>query len=273
MTLGSRGDLTGLRRAGAVVAEALRAMEAAARPGVRTADLDEIAARVFGRHGARSAPQLTYDFPAATCISVNEQVVHGVPGDRALEPHDVVKLDVTAELDGYVADAAVTVLIPPAQPAGRRLRKCVRRAFERALAVVKPGLPVAELGRVVEDEVRKWGCSVMRELRGHGVGRSIHEAPSIPNYYSPLTEGILHEGLVIALEPIVSERPARVVGEKDGWTLRTNNGALAAHHEHTIVITADGGEVVTTRAARPRGGTTEARWPKTTRFARSPRSR
>jgi methionyl aminopeptidase len=249
MTLSSQGDLAGLRRAGAVVAETLHAMAVAARPGVRTAELDDIAAQVFRRHGARSAPQLAYGFPGTTCISVNDEVVHGIPGARTLEPRDVVKLDVTAELDGYIADAAVTVLIPPAQPVARRLRKCVRRAFECALAVVKPGLPLAELGRTVEDEVRKWDCSVMRELRGHGVGRSIHEPPSIPNYYSPLTEGVLHEGLVIAVEPIVSERPARVVEEPDGWTLRTHNRALAAHYEHTIVITASGAEVVTKRAA------------------------
>ena len=249
MTLSSQGDLAGLRRVGAVVAETLQAMEAAARPGVRTAELDAIAARVFRRHGAWSAPQLAYGFPAFTCISVNDQIVHGVPGERVLQPRDVVKLDVTAELNGFVADAAVTVLIPPAQPTARRLRKCVRRAFEHALSVVKPGLQVAELGRAVEDEVRRWDCAVLRELRGHGVGRSIHEPPSIPNYYSPLTEGVLHEGLVIALEPIVSERPTRVVEEEDGWTLRTHNGTLAAHHEHTIVITADGAEVVTRLAA------------------------
>ena len=136
-----------------MVAETLRAMEAAARPGVRTAELDAIAARVFRRHGARSAPQLAYDFPAFTCISVNDQVVHGIPGERVLAPRDVVKLDVTAELGGYIADAAVTVLIPPAQPDARRLRKWVRRAFERALGILEPGLRVAELGRSVEEEV------------------------------------------------------------------------------------------------------------------------
>jgi methionyl aminopeptidase len=249
MTLSSKGDLAGLRRAGAVVAEALRAMEAAARPGVRTDELDAIAERIFRRHGARSAPQLAYNFPGVTCISVNEQIVHGIPGDRVLAPRDVVKLDVTAELDGYVADAAVTVLIPPAQPAGRRLRKCVRRAFERAHRVAKAGLPVFELGRAIEDEVREWDCAVLRELRGHGVGRAVHEPPSIPNYFSPLTDGILHEGLVIALEPIVSETPTRIVEEPDGWTLRTHNRTLAAHYEHTIVITATGAEIVTARAA------------------------
>jgi methionyl aminopeptidase len=249
MTLSSQGDLAGLRRAGAVVAETLQAMEAAARPGVRTDELDEIAARILRRHGARSAPQLTYDFPGTTCISVNEEIVHGVPGERVLAPRDVVKLDVTVELGGYVADAAVTVLLPPAQPVARRLRKCARRAFARACAVIKPGLPVAELGRAIEDEVSRWHCAVVRELRGHGVGRSIHEAPSIPNYYSPLTEGVLHEGLVIALEPIVSERPARVVAEPDGWTLRTHDRTLAAHYEHTVVIRAAGAEVVTRLAA------------------------
>lgn len=249
MTLSSQSELAGLRRVGHVVAETLSAMAEAAQPGVRTDALDDIAGQIFRRHGARSAPQLAYGFPALTCISVNEQVVHGVPGPRVLQPRDVVKLDVTAELDGFIADAAVTVLISPAQPVSRRLRKCARRAFERAMEIIRPGVPVAEVGRAVEEEVHRCGCAVMRELRGHGVGRAIHEPPSIPNYYSRSTTGVLHEGLVIALEPIVSATPARVVEEEDGWTLRTHNGALAAHYEHTVVVTAAGPEVVTALAA------------------------
>ena len=249
MTVKSQSELLGMRRAGRVVAEALAAMQRDAVPGVTTADLDGVAARVFAGHGARSAPQLTYGFPGVTCISVNDEIVHGVPGARVIVAGDVVKLDVTAQLDGFVADAAVTVLVPPARPDARRVRRAARRAFERAVELARPGVRIAELGRAVERTVREHGCSVLRELTGHGVGRTIHESPVVPNYFSPLTLGILREGMVIALEPIVSLRPSRVIEGDDGWTLRTHDHALAAHHEHTIVITAAGAEIVTRAAA------------------------
>jgi methionyl aminopeptidase len=249
VTIGTRAELGAIRRVGRVVAATLAEMQRATVPGVTTAELDAVAARVFAAHGARSAPQRTYGFPGLTCISVNDEIVHGVPGTRVVRPGDVVKLDVTAELDGFVADAAVTVLVPPAAPDARRVRRAARRAFERALAVARPGVRISELGRVVERTVEAHGCSVLRELTGHGVGRTIHESPSVPNYFSPFTLGVLREGLVIALEPIVSRRPARVLEGADGWTLRTHDRSLAAHHEHTIVITASGAEVVTRPAA------------------------
>lgn len=249
MTIKSEFELAGMRRAGRVVAEALAAMQRATAPGVTTAQLDAVAAGVFVAHGARSAPQLTYGFPGATCISVNDEIVHGVPGARAITAGDVVKLDVTAQLDGYIADAAVTVLVAPARPDARRVRRAARRAFQSALELARPGVRIAELGRAVERTVREHGCSVLRELTGHGVGRTIHESPVVPNYFSPFTVGVLREGMVIALEPIVSLRPSRVVEGDDGWTLRTHDRAIAAHYEHTIVITAHGAEIVTSAAA------------------------
>jgi methionyl aminopeptidase len=245
MTIGSDADLAGMRRAGAVVAEALRDMETATRPGITTAELDAVAADVLRRHGARPAPHDSYGFPGTACISVNDEIVHGIPGARTLRPRDVVKLDVTVALDGYVADAAVTVLVPPSQPEGRRLRRCVRRAFDAALAVVRPGAPLRAIGRAVEAEAARWGCSVVRELQGHGVGRKIHEAPEVFNYDTPLAHGTLHEGLVFALEPIVSLRPTRALDDADGWTVRTRNGSLAAHHEHTVLVTRTGAEILT----------------------------
>jgi len=236
VTVSSKSDLAGLERVGSLVAQALREMERATQPGLSTAQLDAIGAAFLRRHGARSAPQLSYDFPGFTCISVNEQIVHGVPGPRVLAPGDVVKIDVTAELDGFVADAAITVTIPPVSAEARRLRKCAQRAFARAMTVARAGTPIREIGRVVEEEVKRHDFAVVREMCGHGVGRSIHETPSVPNYYSMMTRGTLTDGMVLAVEPIISARAARVVEEADGWTLRTHNGSLAAHYEHTIVI-------------------------------------
>src|SRR5215210_3484865 len=237
MTISSKEDLAGMTRVGRLVGEALREMKAAVRPGMTTAELDGVGAAWLRRQGARSAPQLTYGFPGFNLISVNEEIVHGVPGPRRLAPGDVVKIDVTAELGGYIADAAVTVVLPPISPTARKLRKCVRAAFEKGLGAARRGSPVSDIGKAVEREVRRHGFSVIRSLCGHGVGRTIHEAPSVPNFYDPQARDVLTEGLVIALEPMVSAEPARTVEERDGWTIRTHNRSLAAHHEHTIVIT------------------------------------
>ena len=246
MTVSSKSDLAGLERVGSLVALALREMERETRPGLSTAQLDAIGAAFLRKHGARSAPQLSYGFPGFTCISVNEQIVHGVPGPRVLAPGDVVKIDVTAELDGFVADAAITVTLPPVTAEARRLRKCAQRAFTRAMTVARAGTAIREIERVVEEEVTRHDFAVVREMCGHGVGRSIHESPSVPNYYSMMTRGTLANGMVLAVEPIICARAAHVVEEADGWTLRTHNGSLAAHYEHTVVI-GDGEPHVITR--------------------------
>jgi methionyl aminopeptidase len=247
VTISSQSDLAGLARIGRLVAQALQVMRLAARPGLTTAELDDVGATFLRRHGAGSAPQLTYGFPGFNCISVNEEIVHGVPGPRVLRQRDVVKIDVTAELNGFVADAAVTVVLPPVTGQARRLRRSAQAAFERAMRVARAGNRVAEIGRAVEAEVRSRGFSVVREMCGHGVGRGIHEEPSVPNFYSALTRGTLAEGMVLAVEPIISAAPARVVEEPDGWTLRTHNRSLAVHYEHTVVITR-GGPIILTAA-------------------------
>lgn len=236
MTVNTRADLDALARVGRLVARALRLMRRAARPGLTTAALDDLGAEFLTRHGARSAPRLTYGFPGFSCISVNEQIVHGVPGPRRLERGDVVKIDVTAELDGFVADAAATVLLEPATDEALRLKRCARTAFARAMDVARPGRQINEIGRVIETEVRRAGFSIVREMCGHGVGRTIHESPTVPNYFSAMTRGTLRDGMVLAVEPIISARPTRVVEERDGWTLRTQQRCLAAHYEHTIMI-------------------------------------
>ena len=245
MTIQSTTDLAGMRAVGKVVAQALREMRGAVTPGMTTGQLDDIGAAFLRKRGARSAPQLTYDFPGFNCISVNDEVVHGVPGARVLEPNDVVKIDVTAELDGYIADAAITVILPPGTAHAMALVRCGESAFAKAVKVAAARVPIAELGRSVEAEVDKWGCAVVHDLCGHGVGRRLHEPPSVPNFFSPLTRGRLHDGLVIALEPIICESPSEVFEDNDGWTIRTATGCLAAHYEHTIVIREGYAEILT----------------------------
>jgi methionyl aminopeptidase len=236
MTIESTRDLEGMRAIGKLVAQTLREMRAAIEPGMTTEQLDDVGARFLRKHGARSAPQLTYDFPGFNCISVNDEVVHGVPGARVLRAGDVVKIDVTAELDGYMADAAITVVIPPVTTAARNLTQSAQAAFECAMKVATTGARISELGRAVEAEVNRRGHSVIHEMCGHGVGRALHEQPSVPNFFSPFTPGKLAEGLVIAVEPIICETPSPVFEDEDGWTIRTANGCLAAHYEHTIVM-------------------------------------
>jgi len=236
VTISSEMDLAGMRRVGQVVARTLAHMRAQVRPGVTTAELDAAAARFARGVGARSAPQLTYGFPGFTCISVNEEIVHGIPGPRALAPGDVVKLDVTLELDGYMADSAVTVLVPPVRPEVQRLQRAARVAFNRGLDAARAGRSLREVGQAVEAAARREGTVVLRELAGHGIGRRLHEAPSVPNWADPRASAVLREGLVLALEPMLASEAARVVEEPDGWTLRTHNRVLAVHHEHTIVV-------------------------------------
>ena len=237
MSIESEDDLAALRRAGRVVALALKAMRESVREGITTAELDAIAAGVLREHGARSAPQLAYGFPATSCISVNDEAVHGIPGPRPLQCGDLVTLDVTVELEGYYADAAVTVGVPPISDEASRLIECAEAAFRRAARVARAGERLSRVGGTVEAEVERRGFKVLRDLCGHGIGRRIHEEPSVVNHFQPFDRTRLTQGLVIALEPIVSVGTHRTRTESDGWTLSSADGSLAAHYEHTLVIT------------------------------------
>jgi len=230
-------DLEALRAAGAVVRRVLEAMKREVRPGVTTAELDEIGAGVIADNDARSAPATVYKFPGANCISLNEEAVHGVPSNRVLRAGDLLKLDVTIEKNGYMADAAETIAVGEVTPEAQRLMACARRAFEKAMLVARAGFRVSEIGRAVEREVRRDGFSVIRELGGHGIGRTIHEQPRVPNYPDPEARQFLTEGLVIAVEPIIAAGSGRAVLAEDGWTMKTADRRPAAHYEHTIVVT------------------------------------
>lgn len=237
MSITDPEELAGMRAAGAIVRRMLEAMKKAVRPGVTTAELDEVGASVMREHGAQSAPQLVYKFPGVNCISLNEEAVHGIPGGRKVEEGDLLKLDVTIEKGGFMADAAETVAVGEVAEERRRLMECAQRAFAKAMLVARAGFRVSDIGRVVEREVRRSGFSVIRDLGGHGIGRTIHESPRVPNYADPQASQILREGLVITVEPIIAAGSGRAVVAKDGWTVCTADRRPSAHYEHTIVIT------------------------------------
>ena len=237
MSIESPDDWVGMREAGRVTRLALDALERHVRVGVTTAELDAIAADVLAANRARSAPALVYGFPGTVLISVNDEIVHGVPGPRRLQRGDLVKLDVTVEKNGYIADAARSVVVESGSDTAHRLAACADAARPAALTVARAGALVNEIGRVITREVRRQGFSVVRGLTGHGVGRTIHEAPEVPNEYNPRQRDVLSEGLVLTIEPLICAGSPEMRGGADGWTMSTRDGSLAAHAEHTIVIT------------------------------------
>lgn len=249
MSIESDADWQGLRRAASVARLTLDRLEPEVQPGVTTGELDAMAADLLAAHGARSAPAMVYGFPGTILISINDEIVHGIPGPRRIAAGDVVTLDVTVEVDGYVADAARSLVVPPGSPTAFRLVACAVAAFEAALGVARAGVRVNEIGRAVEREVRRRGFGVVRDLSGHGVGRTIHEPPAVPNEYDPRQRDVLTEGLVLTIEPMVSAGSRRAIESPDGWTIRTGDGSLSAHHEHTLVITRGRPIVLTGEAA------------------------
>ena len=237
MSITTEEELRALRAAGEAVSRVLEAMKQEVRPGVTTAELDEVGAAVMRSQGARSAPAMVYQFPGANCISINEEAVHGIPAQRQLRNGDLVKLDVTVEKDGFMADAAVTVPVGPVSDADQKLMACAEHAFQKALLVARAGFRVFDIGRAVEKEVRRDGFSVIRELGGHGIGRTIHEKPRVPNFADTTATEFLSEGMVITIEPIIAAGKGEVQTGRDGWTVCTVDRSRSAHYEHTIVIT------------------------------------
>jgi methionyl aminopeptidase len=248
MSIESSADWDGLRAVSEVARRTLDLLVREARPGITTGDLDAMAADYLRSRGARSAPAMVYRFPGTVLISVNSEIVHGIPGPRRLKSGDLVSLDVTIELNGYVADAARSVVLAAGSDVAQRLVACAEAAFDAALTVARVGVPVSEIGRSVSGEVRRLGFAVIKGLCGHGVGRTIHEPPHVPNEWDPRQTDVLTDGLVITIEPMIAAGSGRTMQANDGWTILTRDRSLAAHYEDTLVITTDG-PVVLTRAA------------------------
>lgn len=246
MTIEDDDDLAGLTQAGRAVAEARDAMLAAISPGISTAELDGVGRRVLREHGARSAPQLAYGFPGTTCISVNDCIAHGIPAhDVVLRDGDLVNVDVSAELDGYWADTGASASVGLTGPVVSRLLDATRAAQHDGMHAARAGRKLRHIGRAVERRARTSGFSVVANLCGHGVGRGIHEEPSVPNVDDRRNDLVLWEGLVLAIEPFLSTGATFAIEDDDGWSLRTDDGGLAAQFEHTVVVT-DGEPLVLT---------------------------
>jgi methionyl aminopeptidase len=241
-------QLEGLLAVGRVVAATLAELRRAVAPGVTTRELDEVAAGCFRDAGARSGPILTYGYPGSICISVEDEVVHGVPGSRVLREGQLVSLDVAAELGGYHADAAVTVPVGHADDSAWALIDAAEEALAAGMRAAQPGAVLLEIGEAVERTATARGFRVFRALTGHGIGRQMHEDPTVFNWPSPLAKAPLLAGQVFTIEPMIGAGGERLSEDDDGWTLRTADGSRSAHAEHTVMV-ADGGPVVITAAA------------------------
>lgn len=248
MTIGNPQDIVALRRIGGIVARVLERMLDALEPGMTTAELDTLGERWLAEAGARPAPRLAYGFPGATCISVNEEAAHGVPGPRVIRPGDLVNVDVSAELDGYYADTGGSRAVPPVTPLHMRLCHATRSALAQAMRQVRAGAPLAGIGRAIEHTARAHRLRVIRNLCSHGVGRALHEEPTeITGYHEPRDRRVLQEGMVITIEPFLSTKSTWVDEAGDGWTLVGAPGNRCAQYEHTMIVTR-GEPIVVTQA-------------------------
>jgi methionyl aminopeptidase len=241
----SASEIERLARVNELVARVLADLKAAVAPGVTTADLDALAERRLSEAGAEPAFKGYHGYPATICASVNEQVVLGIPSRHPLVEGDIVSLDMGATLGGFFGDSAVTVPVGRISEDAARLLRVTEESLYRALAVVKPGARVSDIGGAVQAYVEANGFSIVREFVGHGIGTKLHEEPQIPNY-GPAGRGPrLAEGMVLAIEPMVNFGKPAVKVLSDGWTAVTKDGSLSAHFEHTVVVTGSGHRILT----------------------------
>jgi methionyl aminopeptidase len=237
-----------MRRAGRVVARTMDVLIGEVRPGMTTGDLDAIAERVIRESGAEPSFKGYKGFPGTICTSLNEAIVHGIPGDRRLIPGDILKLDVGCIWDGYHSDSAVSVFVggPPSEEATKLVR-VTEESLEAGIEALRAGHALSEVGRAVQQVAEGAGFSCVREYAGHGVGRALHEDPSVPNYDDGRRGPVVKPGLVVAIEPMVNIGDWRTRVLVDEWTVVTKDRSLSAHFEHTIAVTEDGPEVLTAR--------------------------
>jgi len=241
----SAAEIEKMARVNALVARVLAELAAAVAPGVTTGQLDALAEQRLREAGAEPAFKGYHGYPATICASVNEQVVHGIPSERALVEGDIISIDMGAKLGGFYGDSAVTVPVGRVAPEAERLLAVTRAALDQALGVVKAGARVSDIGAAVQGFVEPLGFSVVREFVGHGIGTALHEEPQIPNYGVAGRGPRLAEGMVLAIEPMVNAGKAAVKVLADGWTAVTKDQGLSAHFEHTVVVTGDGCRILT----------------------------
>jgi len=249
LELKSASDLDHMRRAGRIVAEVLERLREMVAPGVRTMELDRVAEEFTRKRGAVPAFK-GYQvagrvFPASLCVSINDEVVHGIPGNRELREGDVVGLDFGVILDGYYGDAAVTVGVRSVSPEAEHLMEVTRGALWEGIRKMQAGNRLGDLSHAIQSYAEKGGLSVVREFVGHGIGRRLHEEPQVPNFGEPGKGRRLREGMVLAIEPMLNLGAPGVYVKEDGWTAVTRDGSLSAHFEHSVAITSNGPMVLT----------------------------
>lgn len=242
MSIESPADLNGIRTAGVVVRSILNKLKSEVRPGMTTMDIDVMVGEELVKAGALAVPKKYMNFPGNMCISVNEQVVHCTPSARPIFPKDLVKLDLAAEINGYIADAAITIAMEDAPDEARHMRDCSLAALKLGIEAAKPGNFVHAISKAIFQEVKRSGFLVVRGYAGHGTGRKLWEEPSIPNDPKLCDLTVLRDGMVLAIEPIIAKCENVCV---DGWNVITMDGSLSAHYEHTVIVRKTGGEILT----------------------------
>jgi methionyl aminopeptidase len=238
-------DFNGLKAIGKIVAAIREELVHRTIPGITTKELDEIAGELFEYAGAISAPKGVYDFPGYTCISVNQEVAHGIPGKRIIHEGDLVNIDVSGSKNGYFADTGISFVVGEGEEVLMKICEVAKKAFDAGIKKAKPGSKKSVIGKVIYQTTRQNGFTVIKNLTGHGIGRSIHEAPEyIFNYYETEGDELLLEGMVIAVEPFISTKEEEVFELEDGWTFVTEK-SFVAQYEHTMILTKDGPIILT----------------------------
>ncbi len=234
-----------MRRAGKIVAETLKLVELNIRPGMMTSEIDKMAEDFILSKGAKPAFKGYHGFPAATCVSIDEEVVHGIPGKRILTDGQIVSVDLGAIIDGFYGDSAATFAVGEISAEKRKLLEVTKRSLGAGIAEVRAGNKLGQVSNAIQRSAEAAGYSVVRDLVGHGIGRAMHEEPQIPNYGSTEEGPILQAGMVLAIEPMVNIGTYKVHTKADGWTIVTDDGLPSAHFEHTVAVREDSGDILT----------------------------
>lgn len=246
MSINSKRDLEGLKKIGKIVALAREEMLKKIKPGITTLELDLIGKKILDLHKATSAPKKDYDFPGYTCISINNEIAHGIPGNRVIKEGDIVNVDISAELNGYYADTGASIVVDSNSEIKNNLCKCAEKALYKAINKAIEGARLNEIGKEIESEVNKAGFKVVKNLSGHGIGRKLHEEPNfILNYYDKKYNQRLNSGLVLAIETFVTNGAEYVKENKNKWTFETIDNSIGAQFEHTIIVTKDKAIILT----------------------------
>ncbi|MEI6221775.1 MAG: type I methionyl aminopeptidase [bacterium] len=242
----SKAQLIGMREAGKIHAEILQELIAKTRAGVSTEELNALAEKLMKKNRVEASFKGYKGYPKSICTSINEEIVHGIPSKKKIiKPGDLVKLDMGVYHKGVHADAGATVMVGNVTEEARKLVTITRECLDKAIAAIKPGLPVNVIGRAVEQHAESNGFSVVHDLTGHGVGRQLHEAPEVPNFYRATDKTILEKGMTLAIEPMINVGTREILDLDDGWTIITEDRQLSAYWEHTVAVTDDGYEILT----------------------------